>query len=267
MYADSTNDLFIADIMEKGQAPNENRSNANHKPEYFEKEDDDDSDTVCGIGSFRPSFLQAFANVNAFVGAYSFIGMISQTLSVYVNSQVPALEKQFGLNSAESGLVMSFNDIGFFVTVLFAASVVRFVHIPRFIYFCMTLYGLSGVLCSIPHFIAKGQGLLDNIYFGDSGDIVSNKSMSRPSKSSILCDASRVLSDDSNGGDCSGSDESNLSQLISPSISIKQTALALIGIGMVLQGIGKAPRTAAFTVYVDDNVDRRKTGFLAGIYI
>ncbi|KAK3087391.1 hypothetical protein FSP39_005301 [Pinctada imbricata] len=231
-------------------------------PEY---ESEDEKDTECGIGSFRPNFLQAFANVNAFVGAYSFIGLISQTLSVYVNSQVPALEKQFGLNSAESGLVMSFNDIGFFTTVLFAASVVRFVHIPRFIYFCMLLYGLSGVLCSIPHFIAQGQGLLDNFYIESTTSVISNNTISKETKSDLLCDNTRILKNITDEMNCAADSDSKFAQLISPSISIKKTALGLIGIGMVLQGIGKSPRIAAFTLYVDDNVDRRKTGFYGGI--
>ncbi|KAK3087647.1 hypothetical protein FSP39_008716 [Pinctada imbricata] len=235
------------------------------KQEFDKLDGDDDPDTECGVGSFRPSFLQCFANVNAFVGTYSFIGMISQTLSVYVNSQVPALEKQFGLNSAESGLVMSFNDIGFFTTILFAASIVRFVHIPRFIYLCMILYGFSGIICSIPHFIAQGQGLLDNFYIESSIVVDSNNTMPKESKPDLLCDATRILKNISDLGNCATDSESKLAQLISPSISIKKTALGLIGIGMVLQGIGKAPRGAAFTVYVDDNVDRRKTGFYADV--
>ena len=222
----------------------------------------EESDTTCGIGSFRPNFLQGCANVNTFVGAYSLIGMVSQTLSMYINSQVPALEKQFGLSSTESGLVMSFNDIGFFVTVLFATSVVRFVHIPRFIYFCMTLYGLSGILCSVPHFIAQAKGLLSNIYFENSQSS-SNISMTMSSKLSILCDKHRVIS---NITECTGSEETSGNPLLPPSTAMKTTALVLIGIGMVVQGIGKAPRTAAFTIYVDDNADRRKTGFYAGSF-
>ena len=225
------------------------------------KKEEESGDTECGIASFRPSFLQVFANVNAFVGVYSFLGLISQALSVYVNSQVPSLEKQFGLSSVESGLVMGFNDIGFFTFVLLASSVVRFVHIPRFIYGCMVLYGLSGVLCSLPYFITQLTFLLDNENFGESE---SNASKVTTSMLSILCDPSRNVSKRNDDANCSGAEEKSLSQLISTSLPYKNTALVLIGIGMVLQGIGKAPRSAAFTVYVDDNVDRRKTGCLAG---
>ncbi|KAK3087958.1 hypothetical protein FSP39_012827 [Pinctada imbricata] len=236
------------------------------KSESLELSEEAEDDTTCGVGSFRPSFLQVFANANAFVAAYSVIGMVSQTLSMYVYSQVPALEKQFGLSSAESGLMMTFNDIGFFSTILFAASIIRFVHIPRFMFFCMVLYGLSGILCSVPHFIAQSQGLLEQFKIESMSAENKTMSMGEHTKPSLLCDLMKVHSNRTNRDLCEKDvNTAQLSQIISPGTAIKRISQAFIGIGMVLQGIGKAPRTAAFTVYVDDNVDRRKTGFYAGV--
>ena len=41
-------------------------------------------------------------------------------------------------------------------------------------------------------------------------------------------------------------------------------AFSLIAIGMVLQGIGKSPRYPFVTLYIDDTVEKRETGFYMG---
>ena len=45
---------------------------------------------------------------------------------------------------------------------------------------------------------------------------------------------------------------------------IKKTAFALIAIGMVFQGVGKSPRYPFVALYIDNAVDKRKTGFYMG---
>ncbi|KAK3088252.1 hypothetical protein FSP39_016621 [Pinctada imbricata] len=91
--------------------------------------------------------------------------------------------------------------------------------------------------------------------------------MFKDTKSELLCDSTRILQNLTDQISCAVDSESKFANLITPSISIKKTALGLIGIGMVLQGIGKSPRTTAFLLYVDDNADRRKTGFYGGIAV
>ena len=54
------------------------------------------------------------------------------------------LEKQFGFSSAETGLLMSCNDIGYLSCVLFAGYIARKVSVncyfPDFVVSCMTAY-------------------------------------------------------------------------------------------------------------------------------
>ncbi|KAL3888206.1 hypothetical protein ACJMK2_000582 [Sinanodonta woodiana] len=47
--------------------------------------------------------------------------MFTFTVNTYVSSQVTTIEKVFGLSSLKSGMLLSANDIGFLVTVLFAS--------------------------------------------------------------------------------------------------------------------------------------------------
>ncbi|XP_061182972.1 solute carrier organic anion transporter family member 2A1-like [Saccostrea echinata] len=213
----------------------------------------------CGIGKFRPKFLQHFANINAFVGVCSAVGIVSQTLSVYINTQVPNLERQFGFNSAQSGLLIAFNDIGFFAVILFVSASARFVHIPRTLFLSILLFGISGLVCSLPHFIALSRSLVPT----HNLDSVLRNGSTENDKTNILCRPEFNSSDE----ECQNNREQNNKILHAPSYSMRNLALALIGIGMALQGIGKAPRSPYYMEYVDDNIDRRKTGFYLGIVI
>ena len=54
---------------------------------------DDDKDeeeyvAECGIGGFKPASLRMCASMAVFTGVYSFSGLLTSTLSSYVNSQV-----------------------------------------------------------------------------------------------------------------------------------------------------------------------------------
>lgn len=215
--------------------------------------------TECGIGKFRPQFLQHFANINVFVAVYCATNLVSQTLVVYVNTQVSNLERQFGLNSAQSGLIMAFNDIGYFSFFLFISAAARFVHIPRALCFCIFLYGISGLTCALPQLIAVSQGMLTTLNVSSNFINASEDS----NKRIHLCRTQNRFIDKV----CQSAVEEKSSVLAAPSYSIQTLALSLIGIGMALQGIGKAPRVPFYMVYIDDNIDRRKTGFYTGIVL
>ncbi|KAK3603007.1 hypothetical protein CHS0354_037753 [Potamilus streckersoni] len=79
----------------------------------------DIDDTSCGIGPFRPRILQYFARIGVFVGIYGAYGLLTSTLSVYINSQASMLEKQFGFIIYDTGILMSCNDTGYLCTVIF----------------------------------------------------------------------------------------------------------------------------------------------------
>jgi MFS family permease len=218
-----------------------------------------EGNTECGIGRFRPKCLQHFANINAFVGVYSIVTMISQVLSFYVDTQVPDLEKLFGLSSTESGLLMGFNDIGFLAAVLFVSAAARYVHIPRMLCLCILLYGFSGLICSLPHFVTVSRDLLPTPNLNASTSNTSNEN----SMSALLCKPENNLTEHI----CESGKRDEPDVLAAPSYPIKTLALGLIGVGMTLQGIGKAPGRTFYLMYIDDNVDHRKTGFYTGIYV
>jgi hypothetical protein len=75
----------------------------------------------CGLGSCKPRALQCCSNVLAFALFVGFSALVTQSMNMYVTSQVTTLEKQFHLSSSESGLIISSNEVGFLVTVLLAS--------------------------------------------------------------------------------------------------------------------------------------------------
>ena len=84
---DTAEDGKDRDAMLKGDNGNENAHYA-RDDDIDEHSDSDEIDTSCGVLNFRPEFLQKFAKVAYFTPVYGFAGLVTSTLSVYVNSQV-----------------------------------------------------------------------------------------------------------------------------------------------------------------------------------
>ncbi|KAK3088753.1 hypothetical protein FSP39_023325 [Pinctada imbricata] len=223
-----------------------------------------DNDTKCGFGGWYPSCIQRFANMWSFTIFNSISSLLTSTLAVYVGSQVPALEKQFGMSSYETGLLMSFNDIGFLCCCLFVTSVAKYVHIPRFLFLCIVLYGISGVVCALPHFLTPPEEYTSS---ANGKSLNMNGSSANSSSSDVpLCIFSNNTLENSNldGSSCSSA-KGKQSRKYSTSEAIKTMALSIIAIGMLLQGVAKAPRSPFLTVYVDDNVEKKKTGYFIDV--
>ncbi|KAL4218353.1 hypothetical protein ACF0H5_023090 [Mactra antiquata] len=227
--------------------------------------DDNDVNSKCGFSSFRPDCLQMFANIGTFIGVFSISGLLTSTLSIYVNSQVPMLEKEFGFSSADSGLIMSCNDLGYLTCVIFAGYIAKKVHIPIGLGISMILFGICGVLCALPYFIQdKSKYDLDQTSSGiDVLTNMSTSSMSSVSRKVPLCMNTTGNEQDS----CDVTSDSVEARENVANLQIKRIAFYLICFGMVFQGIGKSPRYPFVTLYVDDTVEKRKTGYYMGIVI
>lgn len=220
---------------------------------------DNDRDYRCNLFGMRLSCFKLFENAAGFTAVYSAGALVTQTLSSYMSSQIPTLEKQFGLSSYESGIIMTFNDIGFIACMVLVSSIPRLVHIPRWLFGTMLLFGISGLLCSLPHFMFSTRSPLISAATDDQN---SSSTMSgQTSKSNFfLCADEQDTTDNT----------SYLTTPITPKdndqvdYSMKAVSIAIIGVGMVLQGVAKAPRSPFTTVYLDDGCDKKKTGFYLG---
>ena len=231
-------------------------------------------DTKCGIGSCKPNFMQFFARMGAFTAVYSLSGLTTSSLSIYIVSQITTIEKQFGFSSAQSGFLMSCNDIGYLLTTLFFSYLTRKAHIPRTLWGTTVLFGIAGIICSLSYFIAQ------DLIFEQSQHLTHVLTHHPPSNQSFHNLSEPVISSASRTPLCSTTDHShNLTAKgdkcdgyetaygVGQPNKYSRAALMLIAVGMILQGIAKAPRLPFTATYVDDNVRKKKnTAMYMGRY-
>ncbi|XP_060081019.1 solute carrier organic anion transporter family member 2A1-like [Ylistrum balloti] len=183
-------------------------------------------------------------NIVTFTLAYGSSSMLTSALALYMSSQITTLERQFGLSSGESGIILSCNDIGFLLTVLLFGHFGPRFHIPRLLSMAVVLYGISGLMCSLPPFISGFSSSVD-------GNSVLNKSEDNSMTS--LCKPEGNSSIHS----CS-SEETLKTERV-------KWVVVYLGICLGIQGVGKSPRSPLGTLYIDNNTEKGKTGLYLGI--
>ncbi|WAR16343.1 SO2B1-like protein [Mya arenaria] len=177
--------------------------------------------------------------------------------------RVSMLEKQFGFSSAETGFLMSCNDIGFLLCVVFAGHIARKVHIPRGLGFSTILFGVCGLMCALPYFISdKSAYVLSDLQPMQDSNMSLKSALSRSSKVPLCLNNSGGYNYDARCDSQSSTAErtAGLEELY-----IKKVAFTMIAVGMFLQGVGKSFRFPFVSVYIDDAIEKRKTGFYMGI--
>lgn len=69
-------------------------------------EDDNEADTTCGIGSWRPEWLQFFASAKFFVINFSIVGILQGAMFTYFVGIMSTLEKRFAFETTISGFIL-----------------------------------------------------------------------------------------------------------------------------------------------------------------
>lgn len=210
-----------------------------------------DMDEQCGVSCFRPAFLQRCARVGVFVAFYSPASLCTSAITVYMSSQITTLEKQFGFTSAQSGFLMSCNDIGFLLTTIFVAHLARTVHIPRSLFYSTFFFGISGIFCSLAYFLAP-ETPNEQIPFTNASSLSSTPMLNAGHH---LC----TSLNDTSSENC----DLTIAKVGAPT-EFTTIAIVIIAIGMLFQGFGKAPRQPYIITYIDDNVPKRKTACYMG---
>ncbi|BFZ20988.1 hypothetical protein BsWGS_24027 [Bradybaena similaris] len=236
------------------------KSPANEGVQTSSRVDAEQVDTRCGFWMWKPPCLQPMAKMTFFTASFSLAALITQTLTFYVNSQVTTLERQFGFSSYQTGIILAANDIGYLACVLFVAHIANRTNIPRSLGIAVIIYGISGIACSLPHFL-YGTSINNDPTTENSNNATSNFSKQSAVFGS-LCDLFNNSRDP-----CDIAGDPTAVQRTSQATSLKavEISLVIIVVGMALQGIAKAPRLSFSTVYVDDNTARVNTGFYSGI--
>ena len=210
----------------------------------------------CGIACCKPKALRPLANIKCFTAFYSCAGIVVASLSMYIVSQITTIERQFGLNSGQTGYLMACNDIGYAITILIASHFSSRAHIPWILCLSTLGYGISGIICTIPHFIYEYETP------GSSGGVV-QQNFTNKAQSKLCTNISSVSNPETNATYLMLANAHKEKQ---SDYQMRTAAMTFIAIGMILQGFCKAPRFPMLTQYLDDNTNKQETGFYMGKY-
>ena len=223
------------------------------------------------VNTYSHFLSQGCANITCMTMALCLAGLSTSTLSTYIGSQITTLERQFGFSSSVSGILLSCNDFGYLLTTLVMAYVTRRVHIPRALSVSTLLFGLSGLLCTVPFFATRGDlPPMSEINSAGNASAGHGEALAR-----LLCKTPDLSFDQALGGVSMGGNSSETAGLMNNScegngkesaISVegRELAIAFIAVGMILQGFAKSSRVPFIGTYIDDNVPKTKTTLYFG---
>jgi len=208
---------------------------------------DNETETQCGIGPWRPGCLQPLANVWVFTAAMCFVSSLGSANFAYYVSVITQIERCFGLSSKTTGFIKNVDNIGFMLTVLAVSHLCRYGNKPRILSLSFFMSGISIFTFAIPHFIYGGP-------------------RSSQLASSAGWNASLAVDDGGQYEVCDGIDES----LADPSgcsshtvlLDFNEGALALFVISELLQGMMNSPKFTLSLTYMDDNARERSPIFI-----
>ncbi|XP_055947690.1 solute carrier organic anion transporter family member 74D-like isoform X2 [Argiope bruennichi] len=118
-----------------------------------EYEESKEIEYKCGIGKFKPKWMQRFADPKVYLVIFCTVGVLEGAYFTYFVGVLTTLEKRFGFESQLSGVIFIADNI--------SATLISFIvgyygqkwHKPRVIAFGMVMVSLSCFICTIPYFI------------------------------------------------------------------------------------------------------------------
>ena len=192
----------------------------------------DPREYMCGLGSWRPKWIQVLGNTKFFMFIFGGIGIIQGAAFTYMIASITTLEKRYAFGSKITGLILIADNL----TELLLCTVLGYIanrcHRPRMIAYCQVIVAIGCFMGALPYFIyGPGVHLLGThtMGLGNNRDIK-------------FCHQNHTT----DGNECQGSDEYSTDM---PAVVILFMASFCMGIGYV----------AFYTIgvpFIDDNVKR-----------
>lgn len=189
----------------------------------------DDGDTACGIGSFKPDFLQKLNTPKVFLINHSILGVLQGAFFTYLVGCLSTLEKRYAYETKVTGIIMISDEIS---PILFGMLLGYFggkSHRPRIVAAGMVIAVISCFVMSIPYFI-YGPILHQSKEF------------------------TRFLSNRTKEEFCDMSEKDYFCEK-SPTM----TAVSLLFFGNFLKGFGSLAFYTIGTSYLDDSVKKKNS--------
>ncbi|XP_046573016.1 solute carrier organic anion transporter family member 5A1-like [Haliotis rubra] len=186
---------------------------------------------------------RCFNNILWFTAVFSVSSLVLESVKSYTSSQITALEKQFGLSSTKSGLLMSCNEIGYLVAIFFFSHFGGNRFIPRILSCTVALFGFACSMSGLLH-------VMDPVSLPSLDDLASNYSSPQGAR---LCQDSVQEHERCPATKDQATDNG-------------RWVYSVLAVLMVLQGVGKSPRFSLGLPYVENNSrDKQQSSLLTGI--
>ncbi|XP_048256972.1 solute carrier organic anion transporter family member 5A1-like [Haliotis rufescens] len=194
-----------------------------------------------GMIESRGRRRRCFNNVLLFTAVFSVSSLVLEAVKYHTVSQITSLEKQFGLSSTKSGLLLSCNEIGYLSTIFFFSHFGGRRFIPRILSCALAVYGLASLMSGLLHF-------MNPVSLPRVEDLGSNYS----SHNVRLCQDSVQEHERCPATKDQATDNGHW-------------VYNVLAVLMVIQGMGKSPRFSLGLPYVDNNSrDKQQSSLLTG---
>ena len=210
---------------------------------------DDDEDTRCGVWSWRPSWLQRFANLGAFTFVLSVMNLWNGVFNAYFNAIVTSIENRFGLSSSTMGFLKNADNIGYLCTIMILSHFCRYANKPKLFTFACITSGIATLLFAFPHFM---YGAGDSLSVAGHVNGTLMRSPGRfarfrgPRALTYFCDTSEATS-------VAQKLVCEQKGVFNALGTFNAGALAFFIISQLIQGVSNAPCFTLSVTYMDDN--------------
>lgn len=227
---DKNNEIQLKEILAKTYDFNDFQKKIEQEMNKNDPRYDLDPDVICGLGCFKPKWIQKYATARVYLVLYSIIGIFSGSYYTYLIGSMSTLEKRFAFKSKTSGSIMMLDEI----TPLFLGVIVGYfggkTHRPRMVGFGMLLSSICCFVSALPYFI-YGPGT--HLTFSNAKNSTTGIE---------LCDA------DIKEENCDSDDRP-------PTLA----AILFLMCGSFLKGFGNLAYYAVGLAYMDDNAKKKNT--------
>ncbi|CAG2112575.1 unnamed protein product, partial [Medioppia subpectinata] len=205
------------------------------------------SEYMCGLGSWRPKWLQIFASTKMFMFVFGSIGVIQGASFAYMIASITTLEKRYAFGSTISGLILIADNITELILSPVFGYLANRVHRPRIIAYCQLIVAFGCYLGALPYFI-----------YGPAVHLLSNQVISgQESVANLSNNTSVEFCDQNRFGDYS-CDDKDSSNTVIPAVIILWISSFCNGVGFV----------AFFTIgypFIDDSVKKKNSPLYLGL--
>ena len=122
------------------------------------------SHTTCGLGSWRPQWLQKYLSFKLFILCFILTAAPKTVISSYLSVVLSTIEKEFGLKSKEAGVVYSAYEIAQILFVVFIPFIGRIQRRPLYMGLASMVSAFGMLLIAVPHLAGKGRQLTGGMW-------------------------------------------------------------------------------------------------------